>query len=284
MKELMRIAIIGYGFVGKAVEFGFRNTSNDIFIVDPYKGFGNIDDLEHYDPHFTFVCVSTPMDESGNIDAKSIIEVVKKLGNTNSGTVIIKSTVTPDLIAELCKQDRFVYNPEFLTERNAFDEFLNPKFHILGGHPEFTKRVKNLYQFNSNCNPAPIHYMTPTEASLVKYGINSFLATKVIWFNQWKDMVESVGGRYNVVATAIGNDVRIGHSHTKVPGFDGKKGFGGSCLPKDTSAIWNFGLDELTLLSEVLRINNIYRGGYDLDPREKEQKINYRKKIDVKEK
>lgn len=280
MKKLTKIAIIGYGFVGKAVEFGFSNPGNDIMIVDPYKGYANIDDLESYTPDFTFVCVSTPMGASGDIDATSLREVIKRLQDMASGTVIIKSTVTPDIITELCRYKRFVYNPEFLTERNAFDEFLNPKFHILGGHPEFTKRVKNLYKFNSNCNPAPVHFMTPAEASLVKYGINSFLATKVVWFNQWKDMVESIGARYNVVATAIGNDDRIGHSHTKVPGFDGKKGYGGSCFPKDTNAIWNFGQDEwardsLSVLGEVIIANNRYRSEYELDDREKEQNIRY---------
>ena len=282
MDKPTKIAIIGYGFVGKAVEFGFRNSSNDILIVDPYKGYSNIDDLERFQPDYTFVCVSTPMEESGNIDARSIWEVISQLRNINSGVVIIKSTVTPDLIQELCDHKRFVYNPEFLTERNAFDEFLNPKFHILGGDPKYTKKVYKLYQFNSNCNPAPVHYMTPAEASFVKYGINSFLATKVVWFNQWKDLVESVGARYNVIATAIGNDDRIGHSHTKVPGFDGKKGFGGSCFPKDTNAIWNFGYDDwgnevLSVLGEVIRANNKYRSVYDLDDREKEQNIFFKK-------
>lgn len=282
MERLTKIAIIGYGFVGKAVEFGFRNSSNDIMIIDPYQGYANIDDMENYHPDFTFVCVPTPMGEDGNINHNTLSNVIHLLENMASGTVIVKSTVTPQVITQLCRYKRFVYNPEFLTERNAFDEFLNPKFHILGGHPEFTKRVKNLYKFNSNCNPAPVHYMTPAEASLVKYGINSFLATKVVWFNQWKDMVESVGARYNVVATAIGNDDRIGHSHTKVPGFDGKKGFGGSCFPKDTNAIWNFGFDEwgkdvLSVLGEVIRANNEYRSEYQLDQREIEQNISFKK-------
>ena len=278
MKKLTKIAIIGYGFVGKAVEFGFRNSSNDIMIVDPYKGYANIDDLEHYAPDFTFVCVSTPMGENGDIDHTNISAVVQQLSNMASGIVVIKSTVTPDVIDHLCRYKRFVYNPEFLTERNSFDEFLNPKFHILGGRPEFTKRVKNLYKFNSNCNPAPVHFMTAAEASLVKYGINSFLAAKVVWFNQWKDLSEKVGARYNVVATAIGNDDRIGHSHTKVPGFDGKKGFGGSCFPKDTSAIYNYSVaagSPLEILSQVIDSNNDYRREYDLDDREKEQNIRY---------
>lgn len=270
MKQLTKIAIVGYGTVGKAVEVGFRNPSNDIMIVDPYKGYANLDDMEHYNPDYTFVCVPTPIGKDGNIDATIIKEVVGQLQNMACGVVIIKSTVTPDLAEELCKYKRFVYNPEFLTELNAMNDFLSPQFHIIGGRPEFTKKVKNLYQYNSNCNPAPFYYMTTVEASLVKYGINSFLAMKVVWFNQWKDLTDSLGARYNIVSNAIGSDSRIGHSHTKVPGFDGKRGYGGSCLPKDTNAIWNFGHDEwardsLSLLGEVIIANNRYRARHESD-------------------
>jgi len=280
MNKLTNIAIIGYGFVGKAVEFGFKNTSNDIMIVDPYKGFHDMDDLEAYVPDVTFVCVPTPMgNDSSGIDANIIREVILKLEQFPSGMVVIKSTITPDLAEEFTRYKRFVYNPEFLTERNSYDEFLNPEFHILGGDIEVCKKVENLYNYNSNCNPAKAYFMTPAEASLVKYGINSFLASKVVWFNQWKDMVESIGGRYNVVASAIAKDPRIGPSHTKVPGFDGKKGYGGSCFPKDTYAIWDFGFDNLSILGEVIRANNQYRSHYELDDREKEQNIFYKKHI-----
>lgn len=280
MKQLTKIAIIGYGFVGKAVEVGFRNPANDIMIVDPYKGHANLDDMEHYNPDYTFVCVPTPMGKDGNIDATIIKEVVGRLQNMACGVVVIKSTVTPDLAEELCKYKRFVYNPEFLTERNAMNDFLSPQFHVIGGRPEFTKKVKNLYQYNSNCNPAPFYYMSAVEASLVKYGINTFLAMKVVWFNQWKDLTDSLDARYNVVSNAIGSDSRIGHSHMKVPGFDGKKGYGGSCFPKDTNAIWNFGQDEwardtLSVLREVIIANNRYRSEYELDDREKEQNVKF---------
>lgn len=280
MKQLTKIAIIGYGFVGKAVEVGFRNPVNDIMIVDPYKGHANIDDIEHYKPDYTFVCVPTPMGKDGSIDVTTIKEVVKQLQNMTCGVVIIKSTVTPDIIKCICDHKPFIYNPEFLTERNAMNDFLSPRFHVLGGHPEFTKKVKNLYQYNSNCNPAPFYYMSAVEASLVKYGINSFLAMKVVWFNQWKELTDSLGARYNVVSNAIGSDPRIGLSHIKVPGFDGKKGYGGSCFPKDTTAIWNFSFDDwgketLTVLGEVIRVNSSYRSEYELDDREKEQGVRF---------
>jgi nucleotide sugar dehydrogenase len=275
---MTKIAIVGYGFVGKAVEVGFKNPQNEILIVDPHKGFSNMDDLDKFSPDFTFVCVPTPMGEDGSIDATIINEVVDKLKDIPSGVVIIKSTVTPDLVHSLCCYKRFVYNPEFLTERNALNDFLTPQFHVIGGRPEFTKKVKNLYQYSSNCNPAPIYYMTAVEASLVKYGINTFLAMKVTWFNQWKELTDSVGARYNVVSNAIGSDPRIGHSHTKVPGFDGKKGFGGSCFPKDTNAMYNF-YPDLSVLKAVIDANNVYRSQYDLDDREKEQKVFFKKKM-----
>jgi UDPglucose 6-dehydrogenase len=272
-----KIAIIGYGFVGKAVEFGFKNSSNEIMIVDPYKGYYNIDDLRPFNPEFVFVCVPTPMGDNGSIDASTISNVTKILHDIDC-TVIIKSTITPDIIFDLFSKKNFVYNPEFLTERNAFEDFLKPKFHVLGGDAEYTEKVKNLYTYNSNCNPAPFHLMRPEEASLVKYGINSFLAMKVVWFNQWKDLVESVGARYNVVSNSIGEDDRIGHSHMKVPGIDGKRGFGGSCFPKDTSAIFNYAKEndvDMSVLLEVMIANAKYRTAYDLDDREKEQNVKF---------
>lgn len=274
-----KIAIVGYGFVGKAVEFGFRNQTNEIMIVDPYQGHHNIDDLISFGPEFVFICVPTPMNDDGSIN-KSIISSVAKELNDVDATIVVKSTITPDVLEEICVDERFVYNPEFLTERNAFDDFLRPNFHVLGGTSKSMDKVKDLYTYNSNCNPAPFHYMTPIEASLVKYGINSFLATKVVWFNQWKYLVESLGARYNVVSKSIGEDERIGHSHTKVPGPDGKKGFGGSCFPKDTTAITHFsrtnGID-LSILEEAILINSEYRSVYELDNREKEQNIRYGK-------
>ena len=271
---MARIAIVGYGFVGKAVKFGFDNIQNEILIVDPYLGHSNIEEIDVFEPDFTFVCVPTPMGDDGSIDASIITEVIRELNEMNSGTIVIKSTVTPDIITSLVRFKRFVYNPEFLTERNAFDEFINPKFHVIGGDEEFTSRLKTLYEYQSNCNPAPIYFMTIQEASLVKYGINSFLAMKVVWFNQWKDMCENTGARYNVVSNAIGNDNRIGHSHMTVPGFDGKKGFGGSCFPKDTSAIYNYDIN-LTVLKAVIDANNIYRSEYPLGVREIAQGIRY---------
>ena len=273
-----KIAIVGHGFVGKAIEYGFNTNGVELLIIDPQYG-THVNDLEAFAPDVTFISVPTPMGEDGTIDDRIIQSVVADVMEMPTGMVVIKSTVTPDVIDELTTKhigsERIVYNPEFLTERAALEEFINPKFHIMGGQPEYTKRLKSIYQQFSQCSPCQVFYMTPMEASFVKYGINSFLATKVLWFNQFKDLIDRHDSRYSVVTNAVGYDQRIGNGHTKVPGFDGKKGFGGSCFPKDTAAIANFASGSLTVLEEVMGANNLYRSQYMLDDREKEQNISY---------
>ena len=278
LKGKQKIAIVGHGFVGKAIEYGFNTNDVELMIIDPQYG-THVSDLEAFAPDVTFISVPTPMSEDGTIDDRIIQSVVAEVMEMPTGMVVIKSTVTPDVIDELTTRhigsERIVYNPEFLTERAALEEFINPKFHIMGGEYEYTKQLKRVYQQYSQCSPCKVFYMTPMEASFVKYGINSFLATKVLWFNQFKDLLDRYDSRYSVVANAVGYDKRIGNGHTKVPGFDGKKGFGGSCFPKDTAAIANFAQGSLTVLEEVMDVNNLYRSQYMLDDREKEQNITY---------
>ena len=112
------------------------------------------------------------------------------------------------------------------------------------------------------------------EASVIKYTINSFLATKVMFFNQIYQMSQDNNLDFNKIINAVGSDPRIGQSHTRVPGFDGKFGFGGACFPKDTLAFIEYN-DNLTVLAEAVARNNEIRKVYKLDPREEEQKVVY---------
>lgn len=276
----MKIGIVGHGFVGKAVEYGFSSKEVSKQIIDPIYG-NSVTDIDP-DTDFIFLCVPTPMGENGKINSsiiESCFEHIKTIQTPLKG-IIIKSTVTPDILEMLEKQDaRLVYNPEFLTERNAKQDFINPIMHVFGGNKYVTNMVESLYRDYSICQPCPIFHMTVSEASFVKYGINSFLAAKVLWFNQFYDLIEKNGSDFNKIINAIGADARIGYSHTVVPGFDGKKGFGGACFAKDTQALLNFAKNshqfELSTLREVINSNNTYRSQYELDCREKEQSVNY---------
>ena len=87
------------------------------------------------------------------------------------------------------------------------------------------------------------------------------------------------GANFNKIANAVGADARVGTSHTKVPGFDGKRGFGGACFPKDCKAITDVaGKGILSIIEATIQANNKLRSQYERDSREKEQKIVYIKK------
>lgn len=271
----MKLLIIGHGFVGKAVDYGFTNPKVEKTIIDPKYG-NSIKDIDISLHDLTFICVPTPMMDDGDIDT-SILEEV--LDYFNSGyrfahqLLVIKSTVTPDIIAKYTDSG-IVYNPEFLREKTANEDFINPDFHIFGGNTFDSYRLENYYNDFSMCKRAPSYHMTAQEASFVKYGINSFLSTKVTFFNQLYDAVTEAGGNFNTVTRAMEADPRLGKTHNRVPGFDGKRGFGGACFPKDTAAFAHY-TDKMTLLEEVININNEYRKNYTKDSREIEQNIKF---------
>ena len=272
-----KIAVIGHGFVGQAVSYGFHALEQ--VIIDPGSG-TKVEDLLNENIGYAFVAVPTPMGENGVIDSSIIEYVVTWLKETLPSTVIvIKSTVTPDILTKLAKgTDKIVYNPEFLTEKNANQDFITPFMHILGGEYIYTTAVESLYINHSACKPAPAYHMTIQEASFVKYGMNSFLATKVLWFNQFYDIVTKNGANFNKVINAIGTDPRIGRSHITVPGFDNKRGYGGACFPKDTAALVRFA-GGFSVLEEVIKANNDYRSVYQKDERELAQNVNYDIKV-----
>lgn len=277
MGRSLKITIIGHGFVGKAIDYAFQyNVQKQI--IDPKIGV-NLSDVT-LNSDVTFVCVPTPMHENGQCDVSIISEVIKQIKQRRSGLIVIKSTVPPDKIENLFRGtaiSRMVYNPEFLTERNANEDILNPSMHIFGGDNNATERLEKIYNEYSICKPCQVFHVSATDASFIKYGINTFLATKLIWFNELYDTVNDFGGNFGKIANAVGSDPRIGHSHTRVPGFDNRRGFGGACFPKDVSAFVNF-TDHMPILEYVMNKNNNYRLAYEKNDREVEQNVNYENK------
>jgi len=277
MKYKLDMAVVGYGFVGKAVHHGFDLDNNTVALIDPNLG-TKVEDLYGEKLHVAFICVPTPMSDTGEINASIVREVSDKLFEHTDCLVVLKSTVTPDIVEELSYRypGRFVYNPEFLTEANAERDFENATFNIFGGDTLPTAKVADYYAHCSKCKNAKPVFMTAVEASFVKYTINTFLSTKVTFFNQMKDLTERMDGvNFDKIVEGVSNDPRIGLSHMAVPGPDGRRGFGGACFPKDTSALYQCSGGEFDLLKKVLDINASYRLQYDLDDREKEQNVKF---------
>ena len=287
--KTLKMGIIGHGFVGKAVDFGFKNTYEDEYgvekyLVDPrYKT--SVDTMfAEMTPDIIFVSVPTPMGENGFIDSSIIMKVFEDIKKySNDILVVVKSTVTPNKLEEIYNfYNRIIYNPEFLRERSANDDFINSPMLVIGGeNPSDQIFVKYVYDKFSKCEPCPVHFVDLKAAALIKYTINSFLATKVLYFNNIKKIFDASGTttHWNGFLDAIKDDERIGDSHMSVPGPDGRLGFGGACFPKDTTALAMYARhigESFDLLEDAIKENQDIRSRYeDLDDREKEQNVNF---------
>jgi len=279
----MKIGIIGYGFVGKALDNALHE-SVDVIKVDP-KLNSTIEDLKEFSPYATFVCLPTPMKDDGSQDISTVEEVFLKIKELNiPGLIILKSTVHPGNITKLEKiLYDFVYNPEFLREKHANLDFVNSDMIIFGGDRNISTKVSDAYLRHSRCKTKEHIFTDLKTASLIKYAINTFLASKVIFFNELNLLYEKldVKDSWESIINIISKDKRIGESHMNVPGHDGKKGFGGACFPKDSLALAKYANEigaDLSILKEVILKNNKIRIEYkDLDQRELEQNVSFKK-------
>ena len=281
----LKIGIIGHGFVGKATDWGFHK-NNTKFIVDPILN-TSIEDLAEFNPDICFVCVPTPMSINGDQDSSIIEKVIKDLAISCPRSIkVVKSTVLPSVLRKLVESDKkIIYNPEFLREKHANFDFENSELIIFGGNKDISMKVSDIYRNNSRCKNQNYIFTDLETASFIKYSINSYLASKVLFFNELHSVFEKLGVKDNwkTISEIISRDKRIGASHMAVPGHDGKKGFGGACLPKDTLALIKFAESlevELTSLKTTIKSNNKIRSQYEtLDSRETEQNISFDDKI-----
>ena len=265
------VAYIGYGFVGKACHKAFEHNTVPV-IVDPKYSDVKVEDLVHYNPGIVFVAVNAPTLENGKVDVTNIHNVLEDLSDIEyNGPVVIKSTLPPSELTYIFQKYplKLVYSPEFLRERFWEEDALKPVMVLLGGDFKNCKLVEDIYKKHSNIDLGRVtfHITLPEDAALVKYAINTFLATKVVFFNQiyqvFKDMnngVEPQWEDWQHIVRIVGNDPRIGFSHMQVPGPDDQYGYGGSCFPKDVKAFIGEDVNNhLSLLKEVELANTKLR-------------------------
>lgn len=265
----LKLGVIGAGFVGGSVINGFDTPSVTLSVVDPAKGYTlSIKDLVEQKCHGVFVCVPTPSTDDGDIDVSIARSVLAQLNELKyPGVVIIKSTITPKHLTKFKKDFniKLVYNPEFLTEANAHQDFLNPAMQILGGKWRDCEVVEKFYVRHSNVKTVPTFKVDLITASLLKYSINSWLATKVIFMNELHELHQASGAAssWEQFTDMLTRDTRVGSTHTSVPGPDGEFGFGGHCFPKDTSAFIKYAHDKkvsMDVLEKAVKKNNKIRG------------------------
>ncbi len=277
----MRVAIVGLGFVGNSLFNGIRDTV-EIKKIDPKLG-TEINELIDFLPEIIFICVPTPMnkDRSQNISiVRSVVNEIKDL-KINS-LVVLKSTLLPNYVEELEKSlPKFLYNPEFLREKHADEDFVNSELIIFGGNKKDAIILSNFYKDHTKCICKDHIFTDCITASLIKYTINSFLSVKVVFFNELKDLFDKSGAQedWGNFIKYLSKDIRIGNSHMQVPGHDGRKGFGGACLPKDSYALVKYAEQiekQLNILNNAIKLNNDIRSSYNKETeRELEQNIRF---------
>lgn len=264
-QSMEKIGIVGLGFVGDAIrrsiDFGWLD---NLVCVDPIKGYSNtIADLK--DCSGVFICVPSPQGEDGSCDTSILESVLEQLKAIDyNGVIISKCTAPPDVYTMLNEEHpNLVHVPEFLTAANAASDYANGKFAIIGGsvsaYQREAERIVRLTQQELGDN---VRYCTIGEASLAKYTINTFMATKVIFMNELQQLASAMKLDYNKIAAMVRMDHRIGNSHMQVPGPDGSFGFGGACFPKDTSALLKIAEQQnvsLNVLDAAVKKNTLLR-------------------------
>jgi len=242
MKET--IGIIGQGFVGNAVYQGIKNHYDvKTFDINGKCSEPSLDILISK-INETFLCLPTPMKKSGECDLSLVTDCLQDISelvnihNKENFIVIIKSTIPPGTTEKLNKifsNIKIAFNPEFLTEANAVDDYKNQKRIIIGADRPYSSRVKQI--FSKVFPKTPIIKTSSTIAEMIKYVTNTFLATKVSFANEMYQICKELDIDYDKVIEYSRYDDRLGNSHWSVPGPDGDFGFGGHCFPKDVEAL-----------------------------------------------
>jgi UDPglucose 6-dehydrogenase len=289
--ERQPIAVIGTGYVGLVTAAGFAELGSDVWCVDV-----DADKIERlkrgeipiYEPgladslarsagrlHFStelgpaleharllFVAVGTPPTYSGDADLSAVHAVVESMPRSDHHALVMKSTVPVGTGAAIKRifadhgKDAFAYVscPEFLKEGSALEDFLKPDRVVVGDDGNWAgDAVVSLYEPLD----APVVRTDVASAEMVKLAANAFLATKISFINEIANVCEETGADVLEVARGMGMDQRIG-THFLKPGI----GFGGSCFPKDVSALKQLAGNSgyhFQLLTAVIEVNELQK-------------------------
>jgi UDPglucose 6-dehydrogenase len=257
----MKIGVIGRGHVGTNVisQFGASNeiVSFDIALDASYPG------QELAECAFVMICVDTPANHDGSVDISKVESAVEQLTCDN---IAIRSTVPPGTTSRLAakRNGNICFWPEYVGETafvgSSWDRFSSTEpFAIVGGEPDARRVLIDLIMPVLGPD-VRIFQCRAEEAELVKYMENSYLASKVIFVNEFRELSESLGLDWNTVREGWLLDSRIDRDHTAA--FAGQRGFSGKCLPKDVAGILRFaeskGID-LTMLAAVQQSNRRFQ-------------------------
>ena len=269
----MKIGVIGNGYVGKATSL-LKCEDIEVLIWDLDEKLRNINEFKELeDCKFVFVCVPTPMNKDGSCHTdivSTVVEDLIALGITPEH-IVIRSTVPVGTSEKLGVS----MMPEFLTEANWEKDFKEMECRIVGVQNPNDNNLRREFEemftaalWNGKIDSDEFIFCKTNEAELSKLTRNTFLAVKVSFFNEVEEFCSKKSIDYETLIKLVSIDERIGASHTQVPGPDGKRGYGGTCFPKDISSLYNQMVNELGMESFV--VESSIRRNLNVDRLEKE--------------
>tara|TARA_X000000368_G_C23042674_1_gene717727 strand:- start:929 stop:2122 length:1194 start_codon:yes stop_codon:yes gene_type:complete len=273
----MNIVVIGVGYVGLITGLGLAKFNNNIQFLDidikkinklknkeaPFfepslndflndkeidnniSFFSDYDSINWSHVDIIMICVQTPSSDIDNIDISFVTNVFNSISKyVNEDSILcIKSTIHPEALKDTLlnmgiSENQTVFNPEFLREGSAFNDFLYPDRIIIGSsNIENGKKVASLYsQIDTE-----ILFTDPISSQLIKYLSNAYLPLRLSFVNEAAQIVNELDGNLNDTLKGIGLDSRIGSNY-----FRPSPGWGGSCFPKDVKEI-----------NSIARLNNL---------------------------
>lgn len=254
---MYKVLIVGFGFVGSAVASIF--SEGEKIIVDPKFNDNKISDFKGQKFDAVFVSVDTPKAEGFKLLETVIGELDENM--LPDTPVCCKSTASPEFyydISNRCNNIKVVHSPEYLNKSNPIKMFQEQDFFIIGGDEDAAMKVSHIFK-SRLANVKNIRITDIRTAALVKYAENAFLALRVTFFNEMYRIHIGQGceSTYEDFAEMLGLDKRIGHSHSHVPGSDGKYGWGSHCLTKDNYELQKF--SHSPLIEFMRDLNDIHR-------------------------
>jgi UDPglucose 6-dehydrogenase len=292
----MNIVVIGVGYVGLVTGLGLSHLNHKVQFVDvdsekinklknkipPFYepkldeylnneiSLKNITFNETYDEilwddvDIIMICVQTPSLDNKEVDTSFIKNVFKEIENkSNKDSVIcIKSTIHPKALKSIINstkisEDNLVFNPEFLREGTAFNDFFNPDRIVVGSNHEHN--AKRVYQLYSELD-AEVIFTDPISSQLIKYLSNAYLPLRLSFVNEASQIIKELGGDLTKTLQGIAMDKRIGFEY-----FRPSPGWGGSCFPKDVAEVVSISKSNklnVPLISSILESNNQHKNWF----------------------
>jgi UDPglucose 6-dehydrogenase len=288
----MNLVVIGTGYVGLVTGVGFASLGHSVSFIDldenkvlklkdkqvPFYEPGleehfqnnetfsrmsftsSYEEIKWEETDVAFICVQTPNNlETNSVDTRFLESAITEINNLNNRKLVVtvKSTIPPYEIEKVCNKvgmdkNKITFNPEFLREGTAIEDFFQPDRIVIGGDdPEKLLVLRELYKDFD----AELIETDPISSQLIKYLANTYLPLRLSFVNEAARLIDYSNGNQEDVLKGVGLDSRIGSHY-----FRPSPAWGGSCFPKDLIEVNNFykeGEVTLPLISNIIESNDI---------------------------